>query len=137
MTDELVQLVNGDAQVITAVLAHELGHVQQRHGLRMLVQVTVLGTLASAVLGDFSTLLASVPVLMGHASYSRDAEREADAAAVQLLKRAGISPLVMVTLFDKLNEKRGDKEGSWLGIAFASHPADAERIQFFKNAAAQ
>jgi Zn-dependent protease with chaperone function len=137
MTDELVQLVGGDAQVITAVLGHELGHVQQRHGLRMLVQVTVLGTLSSAVLGDFSTLLASVPVLMGHASYSRDAEREADAAAVQLLKRAGISPLVMVTMFDKLNEKRGDKEGTWLGIAFASHPADAERIQFFKNAAAQ
>lgn len=43
LTDELFDLVQGDEQIITAVLAHELGHVKHRHGLRMLVQATVLG----------------------------------------------------------------------------------------------
>lgn len=148
MTDELVELVGRDEGVVTAVLAHELGHVRHRHGLRMLVQVTVLGGLASVVLGDFSSVLAGVPVLMGQASYSREAEREADAEAVRILQAASISPEVMVTLFDKLahrerardardgaDSSRADRQASWLGIAFASHPADAERVQYFRQAA--
>ena len=150
MTDDMVELVDGDTQVLTAVLAHELGHVQHRHGLRMLVQVSALGAVTSLVLGDFSTALAAVPALMGQAYYSREAEREADAHALQVLKAAGISPKVMITLFDKLEAKRqgespkkdaehDDTERqaartvSWLGIAFASHPADAERIAFFRG----
>lgn len=159
MTDELVELVKHDEQVIVGGLAHELGHVQRRHGLRMLIQVTGLGALASVLLGDFSTVLAGVPTLLGQASYSREAEEEADAFSVTLLKAAKISPMVMVRLFEKLGESRThntnsekidnntskdkdkdkldnkDRENSWLGIAFASHPADAERIAFFKNAA--
>ena len=148
MTDELVHLVGANEQVITAVLAHELGHVQRRHGLRMLVQVTLLSGLAGAVLGDFSSVLAGVPVLLGHAGYSREAEREADADAVRLLKAASISPEVMVTLFDKLDQARrkkaadpapatGKAQGHWLGIAFSSHPTDAARVQFFRGAATQ
>ena len=154
MTDEMVALVNADTQVLTAVLAHELGHVQQRHGLRMLVQATVLGALGAVVLGDFSTLLAAVPALLGQAHYSREAEREADAHAVQVLKDAGLSPLHMVTLFEALEQERqkkatkakdgpdtGDETAddedspSWLGIAFASHPSDADRIAYFRAAA--
>nr|WP_315490371.1 M48 family metallopeptidase [uncultured Rhodoferax sp.] len=158
LTDEMVEMVDGNVDVLVGVLAHELGHVQQRHGMRMLVQVTALGAIASTVLGDFSSLLASVPVLMGQASYSRQAEREADAMAVDVLRHAGLSPTVMVTMFDKLGAWRereeqdardklktrsqeapaGNAQGdplSWLGIAFASHPADAQRVQFFQDAA--
>ena len=144
LTDELVELVGHDTQVITAVLAHEMGHVRHRHGVRMLVQATVLGGLGAVFLGDFNTLLASVPVLLGQASYSREAEREADAEAVRILRAASISPAVMVTLFDKLAEKAqratqgkdsASQAGAWLGIAFASHPADADRVRFFKEAA--
>jgi hypothetical protein len=58
LTDELVTLVDADPAVITGVLAHELGHVRHRHGMRMLLQVSALGLIASAVLGDFSSLLA-------------------------------------------------------------------------------
>jgi len=144
MTDELVDLVDGDEAVVTGVLAHELGHVRHRHGLRLLVQATAVGLLASAVLGDFSSLLASVPVLLGQASYSRDAEREADAHAVRVLKAAGLSPLVMVTFFEKVAKKLDDEkkaeargaDANRLGIAIASHPADEERIRFFREAAA-
>ncbi|MES2878796.1 MAG: M48 family metallopeptidase [Pseudomonadota bacterium] len=150
LTDELVELVAHDDKVITAVLTHELGHVQHRHGLRMLVQASVLGGLGALVLGDFSTLLAAVPVFLGQAHYSREAEREADAHAVLLLKAAAISPAVMVTLFDKLELLRREKvkertfdtstkqektADAWLGAAFSSHPADAERIRFFQQAA--
>lgn len=139
LTDELVQLVEADTAVITAVLAHELGHVQHRDGLRMLMQVAVLGGISSLALGDFSGILAAAPVMLGQAQYSRSAEREADAYAVALMQQARISPAVMVTLFDKLAQARqtqGPSESPW-GMLFASHPADAERIAFFKDAATQ
>jgi Zn-dependent protease with chaperone function len=151
MTDELVTLLKADEQVIVGVLAHELGHVRHRHGLRMLVQVGALGAMASLLVGDFSSVLASIPVFLGQASYSRDAERQADEESVRIMLAAGISPAVMVTLFDRLAEKKqksaqaakpGDdaskKESEApLGIAFASHPADAERVRYFKQQALQ
>lgn len=134
MTDELVKLVNGDADVITGVLAHELGHVEHRHGMRMLVQTTLLGVAASVAFGDFSSVLAVAPVVLGQAAYSRDAEREADQAAIRILKDAGIPPRVMVTFFERLSTLDEDRERSTLGIALASHPADAERIRVFEEA---
>ena len=144
LTDALVELVQGDEAVIVGVLGHELGHVQQRHGVRLLVQAGAIAALAGVVLGDFSTLLAGAPVLLGQASYSRDAEREADAHAVTVLKAAGLSPAVMVTFFEKVASRgRSEKPegsamggpGAGLGIAIASHPADEERIKFFRDAA--
>lgn len=153
LTDQLVTLVDENTDMITAVLAHELGHVRYRHGLRMVVQVGLLGAVSSLVLGDFSTLLASAPVLLGQASYSREAEREADAEAVRLLRAAGISPTAMLTLFERLEEQRqaerakdadAEKAGTpsppqspqnWLNLAFATHPPDADRVRFFQEAA--
>ena len=162
LTDELVELMDDDEAVLTGVLAHELGHVALRHGMRLVVQVGAMGALASLVLGDFSGLLAAAPVLLGQAAYSRDAEREADAQSVRVLRAAGISPQVMVTLFERLaqrresrpqskggesasgspagdakaNEPRADASPGWLGVAIASHPADSARIEYFRAAAA-
>ena len=160
LTDDLVELLDGDAAVITGVLAHEIGHLRHRHGMRLLVQVSAIGVVASAVLGDFSALLTAVPVWLGQAAYARDAEREADEVSATFLKNAGLSPAVMVTFFERIaaaaerrarqadaaasaaaasappaNETRRRRAPSWLGIAIASHPADAERIRFFQDAA--
>ncbi|MDT8990280.1 M48 family metallopeptidase [Curvibacter sp. APW13] len=144
VTDELVELVDQDVSVLAGVAAHEWGHVRHQHGMRMLLQATVLGAVWTVMFGDTSGLLASVPLLLGQAQYSRQAEREADEAAVQVLRRAKISPDVMVRFFDKLaaHRKRQDQAGqddwgSRIGIAFSSHPSDAERVAFFQAAAAQ
>lgn len=142
MTDELVAMFNDDDPVILGVLAHELGHVRQRHGLRLLVQGTVLTAVAAMVFGDFSSVFAGAPAALGSAHYSRDAEREADREAARMLKAAGISPLAMVRFFevlaDKLNRPRADESqtaSAWSGLSIASHPADAERIRYFQEQA--
>lgn len=151
LTDALVELVQGDEAVIVGVLGHELGHVAHRHGLRLLVQAGVVAALSSVVLGDFSALLAGAPVILGQASYSRDAERDADAHAVTVLSAAGLSPAVMVVFFEKVaargapvrdpkaskaeNAESSDNAGPGLAIAIASHPADEERIRYFRDAA--
>jgi Zn-dependent protease with chaperone function len=139
ITDELVRLLEGRDDVVLGVLAHELGHVHHRHGVRSLVQVTLLSTATSVALGDFSSVLAAAPVLLGHLAYSRDFEREADQHAVRMLRANEVSPEVMVTLFERLASSRGGGRehgsASDLGIAIASHPADAERIRLFREAA--
>ena len=140
MTDELVAMFPDDDPVLMGVLAHELGHVQHRHGLRMLVQAPVLSGVAAVVFGYFSTLFAAAPAALGIASYSRNAEREADRASARMLKAAGVSPLVMVRFFEQMHRRRGgpdvpNDDSAWSGISIASHPADAERIRLFRAAA--
>jgi Zn-dependent protease with chaperone function len=168
LTDDMVRLLQHDTRVIAGVLGHELGHVQHRHGMRMLVQVSVMGAASSLLWGDFSGILATVPLWLGQAHYSREAERESDAYSVEVLRASGIPPAVMVTLFERLalyeqcgdevlkepapgaqpsvpqaaasckapapSVKGDEKEGRW-GLGFASHPANEERIAFFRAAA--
>ena len=143
VTDDMLELLQGRDDVLIGVLAHELGHVKRRHGMRLVVQATVLGAVSSLVWGDFSTLLATVPVLLGQNAYSRDFEREADLDAIAMLRANRLSPAVMAELFERLAAKRAAlaktaKGGLFdgdLGIAFASHPDDAERIRRFRDAA--
>ncbi len=140
LTDDLYKLVDGDTDILVGVLGHELGHLRHRHGMRMLVQASVLSAAAGALYGDFSTLFSQIPVLLGQASYSRGFEHEADVDSVQLMKANAISPAVMATFFVKVRQpKPGAKAASGpdvrMPIALASHPADEERIQFFEDAA--
>ena len=143
VTDEMLQLLAGRDDVLIGVLGHELGHVRRRHGMRLLVQATLIGTAASIAWGDFSAVLAAAPALLGQSAYSRDFEREADDDAITLLRANGMSPAVMVELFERLAASRTaaggvDPSGGFdLGIALASHPADAERMQRFRAAAAR
>ena len=162
VTDDLVRLLQHDGQVIAGVLAHELGHVQHRHGMRMVVQVGVLGFVTSLLWGDYSGVLATVPLWLGQAHYSREAEREADAYSAQALRDAGLSPAIMVTLFERFalfqrcgravlrpgasanvadcqppEASQDERETGLWGLGFASHPADQERIAFFRDAAAR
>jgi Zn-dependent protease with chaperone function len=140
VTDELVTMLADSPDVLLGVLGHELGHVAARHGMRTLIQSGVLGAVTSVALGDVSSLLAGAPALMGQMAYSRDFEREADDTSIAFMQANGIRPSTMVTLFDKLaaysqtrhkDKKRGT---ALLGIAFSSHPADAERVAHFKAA---
>ena len=162
LTDDMARLLQHDTQVIAGVLAHELGHVQHRHGVRMLVQVGVLGFVTSTLWGDYSGVLATVPLWLGQAHYSREAEREADAYSVTVLRDAGLSPAVMIRLFERfaLFKRCGDdilkpaqagsvpvcqseedgvevdeEKGGFWGLGFASHPADEDRTAFFRDAA--
>jgi len=150
MTDELVELLKDREDVIVGVLGHELGHVEARHGMRTLVQSTLLGAITSLALGDVSGLIATAPALLGHLHYSRQMEREADDTAIRFLQANGMRPSIMVTLFERLREDGHDKPPSGersrptakppqdgdegLGIALSSHPADEERMARFRQA---
>jgi Zn-dependent protease with chaperone function len=137
MTDELVEMLEDEPDAIVGVLAHELGHVLHRDGVDMLVRSSLVSALIGVVLGDASTFLATVPATLATQSYSRDAERRADAYAAQALHQAGLSPSVMALFFERILEAEGgdptDGESQTLPISIASHPDHAERIRFFRE----
>lgn len=138
LTDELVALLEDREDVLIGVLGHELGHVEARHGMRAVVQSTLLGAVTTLALGDMSGLLASAPAVLGHLHYSRQMEREADDTAIRFLKANGMPPSIMVTLFERLRDddpsRPPDQDEGGLGIALSSHPADEERMARFREA---
>ncbi len=141
LTDELLQLLEDRDDILMGVLAHEFGHVRHRHGMRMLAQSTLIGIAASALWGDFSTLLATAPVVLGQSAYSRDFERQADEDSITMMRANQISPAVMAEFFELLasiQAKKSDtdsEQGAFdLGIALASHPSDAQRRERFRAA---
>jgi len=133
MTDGMVELLQGHDDTVLAVLAHELGHVKHRHGLQGVVQLALVGAATGVLVGDYSGLLASSATVLGQLDYSRRAERQADAEAVALLQAGGVPPAAMVVLFERLQQHSKAPRDS-LPVAFSSHPMDAERVAFFREA---
>ena len=147
LTDELVALSHNDLELV-AVLAHETGHNMRRHALRQLIDGASLGVLIVALTGDTSNLLATVPAGLANLHYSRDFEREADDYAYHVLVKQQI-PLHyfadILTRLERADEpsngqsnpdsaKQPSKASDW-GDFLSSHPATAERILRFRQAA--
>ncbi|WP_323493706.1 MULTISPECIES: M48 family metallopeptidase [unclassified Undibacterium] len=127
LTDELVNLSHND-DAIMGVLAHELGHLHERHLSRRVIQSSAVAAVAVALFGDVSTAVASLPPLLLDLKYSRDAEREADAYALAMLEKNGISSNALADLFADL-EKNHSASNPYL----SSHPSSAERIMFLRK----
>lgn len=127
---------------VAGVLAHEIAHVQQRHGIRGILSSTGLFLVAQTLLGDVTGLVA---VLTDNGSFllsrqfSRDFEREADDYGWEYLLEADIQPDGMIRFFQHLQEEERRmheklKQVTPVDIGdgalqFAStHPATQERI---------
>lgn len=112
---------------VAAVLAHEIGHVESRDVTRNALRVAGSAGIISMVFGDFTGGSAAVIVAeqLLNASYTREAEAEADAYAHAMLDAADVSTDGMAGFFDSLSglERKGPK----LPEYFASHPATESR----------
>ncbi|MGM9482711.1 M48 family metallopeptidase [Roseateles sp. NT4] len=134
ITDELLELLADEPDAVMTVLAHEIGHVQHRHGLRLMLRAGAVSIVASVIIGDFSALLASAPAVLAGNAYSRDNEREADQYGRSLARAGGADTSRMAVFFERLAEKhKATVENSPLAIAISTHPADEERVRFFSE----
>jgi Zn-dependent protease with chaperone function len=123
LTDEIVRLVDNEDAVM-GILAHELGHLHERHIMRRIIQSSAIGAVATALFGDVSAVIANVPTVMLDLKYSRDAEREADEYAVAMLKENGIDLSNLTEVFTKLEKASGDSVPY-----LSSHPPSSERVK--------
>jgi TonB family protein len=131
VTDELLRLPAHDDE-LAAVLAHEIAHLENRHGLQGMLRGSMALLIVSGVTGDFSTLTsfaAAIPISILTKGYSRDMEREADRAALALLRARGIETRHFSTILVKLDATRAAlARGS---TYLSTHPSNEERITLF------
>jgi predicted Zn-dependent protease len=118
------------AAEIQGVLAHEMAHVQKRHGVLQLVKNLGLELAVKQLQGGESrmldTLLRDSGQLMS-LKFSRDAERSADDLGWELLEQAQINPQGMVDFFGGLMSDAGSGKAAAIPL-LSTHPAPQERI---------
>ena len=112
------------AEELAAVMAHELGHVEERHVLTRLIKELGIEILSSGdpyVIGEVTSLLTST-------SFDRKQEEEADLFAAGLLERSSIEPRTLATLFRKLEEETDNELLKHFEI-ISTHPNFSARIK--------
>lgn len=109
---------------LAAVMAHEMGHVEERHVLARLVKELGIEILTSGdqyVIGEVTGLLTS-------SSFDRKQEEEADLFAAHLLENSGIEPRTLATLFRKLEDETDNELMKQFEI-ISTHPNFRSRIR--------
>lgn len=125
--DSLAEL--GNPGEVAAVVAHELGHVHHRHGMRQLIQSSVVSFVAGLYFGDVSSLVSGVAALVLESRYSRDFEHEADVYAVGLMRDSGRDPRALADMLARLEKAHGGDGGN---SVLASHPETRARIAYIE-----
>jgi len=127
-----------NASELAGVLSHEMGHVTARHVAQManrgrntgfvanIFYILVAILTGNPYLANAGGLAGSVAGAAYMNTYTRDAEREADALAVETMVHAGWNPEGMVTMFATLQAESGGFDGPQF---LSSHPATEERIE--------
>jgi predicted Zn-dependent protease len=121
---------------LVGVMGHEMGHVYHRHvaenyrrqrntSIAQQLGVLAVGVLAGGAAAQATNLVTGIGAMAYLNQFGRDAEREADAFAVQIVPKAGYDPHGITNFFGTLIQEYGDKGDSFL----SSHPATQERIQ--------
>jgi len=129
---------------LAAVLAHEIGHIQLRHGMsaiekaRMTEALTILAQEGLKTFGSqevaqltqaFGGTISDITNTMIKNGYSRSYEYKADAAAVTILRRVGYNPSGLIEMLGVMQKQM--KPG---GSDFAkTHPSPADRIAELRN----
>ena len=117
---------------LAGVLAHELGHVSHRDHMRLMIQSGGTSFLVGLLFGDITGAGAAIFATRSllDASYSRDAESQADAFAIATMYKLGRSPKPLGEFLFRIT---GAQSGRSLGI-LASHPMTEDRRDIMRAA---
>lgn len=112
---------------VAGVLGHELGHVRHRDTLAGLLRQLGL----SVVLGGFSGDVGGYVNGLLSLSYGRNAEARADAASIEAMKAANISPADTSEFFARMGKGEPDGRAGQAMTWLSSHPLSARRRAVF------
>jgi len=121
---------------LSALLGHELGHVNARHTAQQMSK----GVLTQAIVGGISAFAGTKGEVYGQlasqlgmlsagallASYSRDNEREADYLGMTYMIKSGYGTEGIVQLMTLLNDLHKGSSNA-VSLLFATHPMSQER----------
>ncbi len=133
---------------VAAVLAHEIAHVQLRHGIQSIEKsrqtqaLTILAAESAKTFGKkeladltrtFEGSINDITSTLINNGYSRGFEQAADASAVRTLSRVGYNPNALVEMLREMEKRL--KPG---GLDFAkTHPSPRSRIEDIEALAAR
>lgn len=128
---------------LAGVVAHEVGHVVRRHvaqnyskqqaaGLGRQLLVVGAGIFGGGTAASLANLGGGITAMLVLNKFGREAEREADAFALQVLPGAGYDPNGMLTFFETLRNEGGPNVPGFL----SSHPTTEDRIAMARGALA-
>lgn len=131
--DELVSILSRDELI--AVLFHEAGHVDRRHGAQMMVQASAGAIVYGLLLGDLeglSEVVLGTGISLGENAFSRTMETDADDFAVEHLKAAGMSPGLLASALNSLPGSERETN-SWREY-LSTHPERKTRTERIESA---
>ncbi len=119
-----------DEAELAGVLAHEISHVLDEHGLKAAKQAGITSSLAnlsnldqrSNAFGELASGLADTVLNKG---YGRQQEDEADADAVKLMISTGYDPNSYLHFIERIAKSQGSARGA--SVLMKTHPGAAER----------
>jgi len=124
----LIDKVHNDDQ-LAGVIAHEVGHITARHGVKRMqsAYAAMALQLAAATTGSSAAAGANLALTSLFLEYSQQAEFEADRLSVKYLKKAGYDPTAMA---DFLGIMKTEKEKGPLNqfSYWKTHPNLSQRI---------
>ncbi len=142
-------LVARNISEYSAVLAHELAHLSQRHFARqiemqqqstlpylaaMLASIVVAAT-AGANAGMAAMSATQAAAQQNQLQFSREREAEADRIGIDTLAKAGLDPGAMATMFDQM--QRAYRFSAQPPEFLLTHPVTETRISYARDKAAQ
>ena len=160
LTRELIKGAKSPDEV-AGVLAHEMGHGLELHPETGIVRAIGMSAAIELMTGGSSGTLANAGASPAQLSYTRQAEREADAHAIRILKAAKVSPKGLGEFFervakleisdakkdagkdDKKSKSEKDKSSAkddafssyFNSEIFRTHPHSVERAELIKSQA--
>jgi len=132
VSDSIIELCDGDKNMVAFVCAHEMAHVIEGHAMERMVTHSIITAAARpGVVGHVAGgMLQKMGISFLQNAYSQDNEYHADALALRLTAAAGFDPKVALKLFDKLMEF--EHKPLW-GSYFSTHPPCRSRIERLQN----
>jgi Zn-dependent protease with chaperone function len=122
---------SNDPDEVAGVLAHELGHVMHRDNTRNMIYSGgtsfLIGLLFGDVTGSGALIFASRSLVT--ASYSREAEQNADDFSISVMHRLGRPTKPMGDLIFRVTGNQADKTLSIL----ANHPLTEDRLKHLSD----
>ena len=145
----LIQESTSESQLV-GVIAHELGHVSQRHVAQRIEKqkivgmFSMVGTLAglflgvaggkgSAKMGQALAMSSQGMATAAMLTYSQQDEQEADHVGMNALVGAGYNPMGMPQMFEIMMKNRWFDSGSQMPSYLSTHPGLADRIIYLKD----
>ena len=112
---------------VAAVLAHEIGHAENKHVVKRLAKELGVALLFSILSGGDAVVLNEVARTATSTVFDREQEREADDYCMSLMEKAKLNPKSLATFFRRVDEMTGDVDNNMEIIM--THPNNNSRIK--------